>query len=156
MLQNNLKKLMEINGNISVSDLAKATHLPQPTLYQLYTGVTENPRQKTLMKLAHYFSVSVNQLLGKEILPLQLPEKTKSALKLHTAPLLTWENLHHWPHHMSIKPQKEIFLDEKITETTFALTMLDNSMITLFPIGCILIFDPEKKAEDKDCAIFFL
>ena len=155
-LQNNLKKLMIKHSNMSVSDLAKVTNLPQPTLYQLYTGVTENPRKKTLAALANYFSITVNQLVGEEALPSHLPEKTKTQLELNTAPLLTWDDLHHWPNQINFESKKEIFLDDKSNQTTFALTMPDSSMEPIFPNGCLLIFDTKKTTQDKDCAIVFL
>ncbi|MDX2346677.1 MAG: helix-turn-helix domain-containing protein [Legionella sp.] len=155
-LQTNLKKLMIKHSNMSVSDLAKATGLPQPTLYQLYTGVTENPRKKTLIALADYFSVTVSQLLGEAPLPVYLPEKTKVQLELNTAPLLTLDDLYHWPNQINLDHKKEIFLDNPSNHTTFAITMPDNSMEPLFPNGCLLIFDTEKTARDQDCAIVFL
>lgn len=155
-LQNNLKKLMIKHSNMSVSDLAKATLLPQPTLYQLYTGVTENPRKKTLRALATYFSITVNQLIGEDTLPSHLPEKIKKQLELKTAPLLSWDDLPHWPDHINFDNKKEIFLDEKSNQTTFALTMPDNSMEPIFPKHSLLIFDVKKATEDNDCAIIFL
>ena len=127
-LKTNLKKLMIKHGNISVSDLAKATTLPQPTLYQLYTGVTENPRKKTLKILADYFSISVNQLTGEEDLPNHLPKKIKEQLELNTAPLLSWPDLHDWPHHINLNNKEDIFLGKKANQTTFAIQMIGRSM----------------------------
>ncbi|MCH9763032.1 MAG: helix-turn-helix domain-containing protein [Gammaproteobacteria bacterium] len=155
-LQENIKKLMIKHGNISVSDLAKATGLPQPTLYQLYTGVTENPRKKTLQALAHYFSVTVNQLLGKDALPAYLPEKIKAQLDLNTAPLLTWDDLYRWPDHINFEHKKEIFLDKQPNKQTFAINMQGASMAPVFPDGCLLIFDGEKPIKNNDCAIILI
>jgi len=155
-LKTNLKKLMIKHGNMSVSDLAKATALPQPTLYQLYTGVTENPRKKTLTALADYFSVSVNQLIGEEDLPTHLPKKIKEQLELNTAPLLSWPDLHHWPDNLNFDNKEEIFLEKKSNQPTFAIQMIGSSMEPIFPNGCLLIFDAEKKTKDKDCAIIFI
>jgi SOS-response transcriptional repressor LexA len=155
-LQKNLKKLMVKHGNLSVSCLAKATHLPQPTLYQLYTGVTEKPRGKTLLALADYFSITVDQLLGTEVLPNHLPEKVKQQLELHTAPLLAWEDLQHWPDQINFNHKKEIYLDQQSSQTTFAIHLPDSSMEPLLPNGCLLILDTEKTAKNKDCAIIFL
>ncbi|MDF1677383.1 MAG: S24 family peptidase [Legionellaceae bacterium] len=154
-LQTNLKKLMIRHGNISVSDLAKVTGLPQPTLYQLYTGVTTNPRKKTLEALAHYFSVTINQLTGKDELPQHLPKKLKEQLELNTAPLLTLEDLYHWPSKIDFNHKEEIFLEKKTTHATFAIQMIGASMEPMFPEGCLLIFDAEKAIKNNDCAIIF-
>ena len=155
-LKTNLEKLMQRHGNMSVSDLAKATGLPQPTLYQLYTGVTENPRKKTLTALAHYFSITVNQLLGKEAFPPHLPEKIKTQLELNTAPILSWHDLHHWPDNINFNDKEEIFLNKKSNKTTFAIQMMGSSMEPIFPNGCLLIFDTKKTTKNNDCAIVFL
>ncbi len=154
-LQANLKKLMIRHGNISVSDLAKVTGLPQPTLYQLYTGVTTNPRKKTLEALACYFSVTINQLTGKDALPQHLPQKLKEQLELNTAPLLTLEDLYHWPSKIDFNHKEEIFLEKKTTHATFAIQMIGTSMEPIFPEGCLLIFDAEKATKHNDCAIIF-
>ncbi len=155
VLKNNLRKLMIKHGNMSVSDLAKATSLPQPTLYQLYTGVTARPRKKTLAALAEYFSVSVEQLIGKENLPNQLPQNIKEQLELNTVPILDWKDLPFWPGSIDLTTKKEIFLDKKATPETFAVQMIDDSMEPIFPSGCLLIFDAQKETKDKDCALIF-
>jgi len=151
----NLAKLMLKHGNLSVTDLAKATGLPQPTLHQLYTGFTKKPRKKTLSILAKYFGVTPQQLLGEAPLPSILPETVKSQLDLSTAVIISWDELHQWPNIHS-EHKQEIFLSAPASHTTFAMYMPDTTMEPLFPCGCLLIFDGEKPTKHNDCALVFL
>lgn len=155
-LKETLKKLMLRHGNISVSDLAKATGLPQPTLHQLYSGITENPRKKTLEILADYFSVSVNQMTGVEPMPQGLSRQIKRQLNIHTTPILRWDDLYDWPEKINFDEKEEIILDNNESSTTFAIKMIGSSMEPLFPSGSLLIFDAGKVAQDRDCVIIYL
>ena len=110
-LSNNLEKLMQIHGNISVSDLARSTHLPQPTLHHILSGDTKNPRKKALETLAEFFSVSKEQLLGNEPLPHIIPEIIKENLRLRTIPIIQWDMLKKWPK-IAVKNLKEVLLDK--------------------------------------------
>ncbi|MDP1602220.1 MAG: S24 family peptidase [Legionella sp.] len=155
-LKENLKKLMLRHGNMSVSDLAKATSLPQPTLHQLYSGTTENPRKKTLEILADYFSVHVNQLTGAAPLPQGLSRQIKKQLNIHTTPILRWDDLYNWPDKIDFDKKEEIILDNNESSDTFAIEMIGSSMEPIFPSGCLLIFDANKTAQDRDCVIIYL
>lgn len=155
-LKENLIKLMIRHGNMSVSDLAKATQIPQPTLHQLYSGITENPRKRTLEVLADYFSVTVNQITGSDSLPDTLPKQIKKQLNIQTTPILTWNDLYKWPDQIDFENKKEIILDNNDNRITFAIEMIGSSMEPLFPSGCLLIFDCNKIAKDRDCVIIYL
>lgn len=152
----NLQTLMVRHGNLSVSDLAKATMLPQPTLHQLYSGTTENPRKKTLAVLADFFSVTSNQLLGIEPLPGNLSKRIKQQLNIHTTPILTFKDLFHWPDDIDFENKKEIILENNSNPSTFAIEMIGSSMEPVFPDGCLLIFDASKLPQDRDCVIIYL
>ena len=144
------------HGNMSVSDVAKATGLPQPTLHQLYSGTTEHPRKKTLETLANFFSVSVNQFIGLESLPDYLPKEIKNQLNLNTTPILNWDDLYHWPNDIDFSTKKEIFLDDNANHKTFAIEMPDSSMEPIFPSKCLLIFDANKEVKDRDGVLVYL
>ena len=151
-LSNNLEKLMQIHGNISVSDLARSTHLPQPTLHHILSGDTKNPRKKALETLAEFFSVSKEQLLGNEPLPHIIPEIIKENLRLRTIPIIQWDMLKKWPK-IAVKNLKEVLLDKEISTNSFALIIEDASMDPLFPQNALLIFDAEKPSFDRDFVI---
>lgn len=144
------------HGNLSVSDLSKATGLPQPTLYQLYTGTTANPRKKTIEILASFFSVTIPQMAGAEYLSDKLGKKIKQQLNLHTTPILGWDDLYQWPDQINFDNREELILENNASSATFAIEMTGSSMEPLFPDGCLLIFDGNKTAKDRDCVLVYL
>lgn len=90
-LQSVLKQLISCIG-LSVNALAKALNLPTPTINRLLTGDVQDPRASTLLAIADYFSVSVDQLLGREILPEKFQQNRMNKLSAkppNTIPLLS-------------------------------------------------------------------
>ncbi|AUH71122.1 LexA family protein [Legionella sainthelensi] len=156
-LSNNLQQLMRIHGNISVSELARLTGIPQPTIHHILTGSTKNPRKKALEELSRYFSVSINELIGQEPLPAVIPDVVKENLQISTIPVIEWESLKTWPLEI-VKTQdtQEILIDKKIDKNSFALVMPDASMEPLFQQNSLLIFDSGKTPKDRDFVIVFL
>lgn len=156
-LSNNLQQLMRIHGNISVSELARLTGIPQPTIHHILTGSTRNPRKKALEELSCYFSVSINELIGQEPLPAVIPDAVKENLQISTIPVIEWESLKKWPSE-TVKTQdtQEILIDKKIDKYSFALVMPDASMEPLFQQNSLLIFDSGKTPKDRDFVIVYL
>ncbi|WP_412758173.1 LexA family protein [Legionella bozemanae] len=156
-LSNNLQQLMRIHGNISVSELARLTGIPQPTIHHILTGSTRNPRKKALEELSRYFSVSINELTGQEPLPAVIPDAVKENLQISTIPVIEWASLKTWPS-TTIKTQdsQEILIDKKIDNNSFALVMPDTSMEPLFQQNSLLIFDSGKTPKDRDFVIVYL
>lgn len=151
-LSDNLEKLMQIHGNISVSDLARSAQLPQPTLHHILSGDTKNPRKKALETLAKFFSVSTEQLLGNEPLPHIIPEIMKENLRLKTVPIIQWDMLKKWPK-TATNDLKEVLLEKETGNNSFALIMEDTSMEPMFPQNALLIFDSGKLSSDRDFVI---
>ncbi len=148
---------MRIHGNISVSELARLTGIPQPTIHHILTGSTRNPRKKALEELSRYFSVSINELTGQEPLPAVIPDAVKENLQISTIPVIEWASLKTWPS-TTIKTQdsQEILIDKKIDNNSFALVMPDTSMEPLFQQNSLLIFDSGKTPKDRDFVIVYL
>ena len=74
-----LKSLREEN-NIKQVELAKSLKMTSATLSQYEKGIRE-PNNETLIKLAEYFDVSVDYLLG-----LTISRKPIDTLAFHSAP----------------------------------------------------------------------
>ncbi len=68
-LKDTLQGLLERAGILSGSELAKKVNLPVPTINRLLAGTVSDPRTSTLLQLAEYFNVTVDQLLGNTPLP---------------------------------------------------------------------------------------
>lgn len=63
-VKNNLKWLM---GELTPSDLHKATGVPQPTIFRITTGESVDPKTASLQPLADYFGVTVADLRDRDL-----------------------------------------------------------------------------------------
>lgn len=156
-LSNNLQQLMRIHGNTSVSELARLTGIPQPTIHHILTGSTKNPRKKALEELSRFFSISVEQLTGNEPLPMVIPAGVKKDLQISTVPIVEWDLLKRWPASKAdIQENQEILLNKAVAKDSFALMILNDSMLPRFQQNTLLIFDSGKTPKDRDFVIVHL
>jgi len=65
-LQYNLQRLMAKHEVRSGSDLARQLDIPAPSINRIVAGQIVDPRCSTLILLADYFDVSIDQLVGRE------------------------------------------------------------------------------------------
>lgn len=133
-----LRELIREKG-LSVSELARRIHLPQPTIQRMTSGAHTRPHKKTLTAIAEYFDVSIDQLCGIEPIPWLI----KSTLVLKKIPILNQEQVPNWPQ-VSTETLQHIVVDRKIGDRSYAIEMPDASMDPLIPKGSLLIIDPDK------------
>lgn len=156
-LSDNLQKLLKLHGDLSLSDLARETNIPQPTLHHIVEGKTKKPRRQALEALANFFSISISQLTGTISLSPLLSETIKNNLKISTVPIIPWENAKDWKKSKNnLLKYDEIILNHQIDRNAFALKLVDSSMEPLFQENSILIFDPTKTAKDRDFVLAHL
>ena len=62
MWLDNLKELKK-KANVSNKQIAEGTHLPERTINRIYSGETKNPYIDTLDRIAHYFGVTLRDIL---------------------------------------------------------------------------------------------
>ena len=84
-----VRKLME-HANMSEADLSRGVNLPQTTINRLLTGQTTDPRVSTLVAIAQFFEISLEQVLGREVLVLNSNCRHG---KSSTIPVVPWECL---------------------------------------------------------------
>ena len=84
-----VRKLME-HANMSEADLSRGVNLPQTTINRLLTGQTTDPRVSTLVAIAQFFEISLEQVLGRELLVLNSNCRHG---KSSTIPVVPWECL---------------------------------------------------------------
>lgn len=156
-ISHNLQTLLKLRGDITLSDLARETGVPQPTLHHIVEGRTKKPRRQALESLATYFSVSVPQLVGTLPLLPNIPDAIKESLKISTIPLIDWELAKNWNRDSYDSIQfREIILEKETGKNTFALELQDTSMEPLFLEKSILIFDPTKSPKERDFVLVYL
>lgn len=154
-----LSRLM-FEKKIRTAELARRINLPQPTVHRIVTGTSPKPHMSSLTPLADFFGISVEQLKGLEPIPwLSLHDNTRMAQAgWREIPLISWEEAATW-HERSEDADnlvETVFCDAKVSEGSFALRMNDASMAPQFPIGTLLIVDPEKAIKDRSFVIIKL
>jgi transcriptional regulator with XRE-family HTH domain len=163
-LRQNLLALIEAHNNISESELARKTGVPQPTINRLLSGVTPDPRVSTVRDLARFFEVRIEQLLGDEDLPdcVQV-KKIISNDKPRSLPLIAWEHIPVW---QSITNKKRLLLDDEplalaytranASPSAYAISIKDRLLHKYFPYGSILVIDPLLQPQSNEYIIAHL
>lgn len=158
-----LKRLM-FERDLKTAELARLINMPQPTLHRIVEGTSTRPHAPSLMAIANYFGLSIEQLKGEAPIPWLAPmdlEILQSGWQ--KVPLIDWLELAQFTanqeapaseDHLAFKP---IVLSEvKFEGGSFALKMPDASMDPLFPLNTTLIFDEGIVAKDRDYVLVHL
>lgn len=154
-LRKTLTFLIEKHGIPSGSELAKKINLPIPTVNRLLAGSVTDPRASTLLTIAEYFGISIDQLIGKVPLPDNIcgnVEEFKFSLKV---PILTFSDI------LTLnKNTGKIFtkyynylLDRKNDfdpDELFAIEIKDNSFFPTFSPDTTLIINSKLLPPEND------
>jgi len=148
-----LRLLLE-EHKLTTTELARRTGLVQPVVYRMISGETINPKIETLIPLARYFKITVDQLIGQSALA---STHTKTSNRVIKLPIISWQEAIDWP---------DVPLQEKVTsychtnttvsETAFALTIKNSTMAPSFPEKSLIVVDNETPLKNKDFAIIHL
>lgn len=149
-----LSNLMK-EHDISASELSRRTGIVQPVIYRMMTGETDNPKVTTLIPLAQYFNISIDQLVGTIAIATNNKQKLHSG-NISTLPILTWEQANQWPQIDVAMCNSFYTMTEEITPNAFALPMRGSSMQPQFQEGTVLIFEITTEPKDKDFALVLL
>ncbi len=142
---------------MNVSELARKTKVPTPTIHRIVTGKSTRPYRSSLVPIADYFNISVDQLLGEEALPEVNSNSNSLAghIPIKNIPVIPWDEL-------KVKDDIEIdckkvvpFLGE-ISEHGFATVLPDTSMEPMFVQNSILIIDPKSEISDRNFILALL
>lgn len=156
-ISENLQTLLKLHGDLSLSDLARETQIPQPTLHHIIEGKTKKPRRQALEALAKFFSISISQLTGAIPLTPNIPDTIKDSLKISTVPLIGWNLAKNWERDINnLSKFDEIILEKQIDKNAFALQLQDSSLEPLFQEKSVLIFDPSKPVKERDFILVYL
>ncbi len=143
-------KLLMLKQNLKTAQLAREVALPQQTLQRIVNGVSPRPHQSSLLPLAKYFSITLDQLKGK--IPIQdLVSPLHSPPGVSEVSLMPWQDIGTQEGNVANHPK--IYTDANIGPNAFALEMNDSSMEPVFPKGMILIIDPDIEIKDRRYAV---
>jgi SOS-response transcriptional repressor LexA len=146
-LASRLRSLMQ-SKTISECELARRTHIPQPTLHKILTFKTTDPRVSTLMALADYFEISMEELLTGNAL-------THNQPKIQSVPILSWSECIkgiNFIKNLSESNWADWTLTERISPYAYAL-ISKSSMEPHFQKKTTLIIDPEAQPKDGDIIV---
>jgi SOS-response transcriptional repressor LexA len=151
-LSDNLNLLMA-EVRISADELGRRTGLTSGTIKKIRNRYNPNPTLTTLLPLAKYFAVTLDQLVGNEPLP---EERTKGTYQvnletLRHIPLLSWDEATTWPS-TNKQLHSTITTEHNYSETAFALIVEEDGWENLAK-GTALLIDPILKADHRDFVI---
>lgn len=151
-LANNLQVLMK-QRDISETDLARALNLPLMTIRRIVSGETVDPRISTLKLISDYFEVQIDRLLSEEKMPNEVKHNISSPPK--SVPVLTWDivcdqdflkkEIKCWDNWQPVATGES----QSLGKRSFALPS-KASMQPRFPLGSIIIIDPDEEPKDGD------
>jgi len=138
-LSKNLQLLLQIH-HINESELARQIDLPRQTINKIITGTVSDPKSTTLIKIANFFNISVDQLLGNSS---SIFTHHKNFNSILSVPVLQDINLKSFETLSIMNKDTKNFIKieiEQKNETIFAIILEDDSMFPKFEKGTILIF----------------
>lgn len=141
-----IKSLMR-EKDISVTELARQTQISQPVLHRLATGTTCNPQIETLLPIAGFFGISIDQLIGNA----PLSNTLTTAHDWVHIPLLTLDQITNWlAQDPLLNLTKFVSTDSPTSKNSYAIQLSDSTMQPRFTPGTLLIIDPEYSPENQD------
>ncbi|WP_342147462.1 helix-turn-helix transcriptional regulator [Rickettsiella endosymbiont of Aleochara curtula] len=147
-LHNTLEYLIKKWG-ININQLHKHTGIPLSTLKRLRINKENNPTLASLAPIAHYFSVSLDQLIGREA----LPKKNHKQISRLTIPLIHWKDIVNTPRNRCYLAFSSILIrDITLNENSYGLVIKNNNTKN-FLAGSLLVIDPSLKGRNRDFII---
>jgi transcriptional regulator with XRE-family HTH domain len=147
-LNNTLEYLIKKWG-ININQLHKHTGIPLSTLKRLRLDKENNPTLASLAPIANYFSVSLDQLIGREALP-RKSSKQKNGL---TIPMVRCNDILNTPKNRNHLAFSFLLIrDITLSEHSYALVIKDDNANN-FLAGSLLVIDPSLKGRNRDFII---
>lgn len=144
-----LAKIM-MDSHIDSTELSKHTGIPIPTINRLKSEKYSNPTISTLIPIAHYFGITLNQLIGKEELTNNAKGKfNPEARKTTLIPIIPIELA---GESLEKNTYSTIATSANINSQGFAIKVKD-TISPQFPENAILVFDPQLKPNNRDYVI---
>lgn len=151
-----LRQLLDYKS-LTANGLAKILDFPTPTIYRLTTGEVQDPRISTLISVADYFDITIEQLLGRENLDERfLPENANQSNKpLFSIPLLTMQEASQFK--QSIKKTTQWFCwqsnSDADSQKCFSIVIKNNLYDPIFTSGAVIVVNPAIAPENGDYVV---
>jgi len=148
-LSENLNILMS-KARLSASELARQIGIPAATIKRIRNNEQANPTITTLLPIAKYFSISLNELIGDKTY--DVIDKDCETNKLNTIPQLSWHECIHSTLLDYKKIPEKILTERTVSKSAYALKVEDHNQ-DFFTKDNILIIEPEIKPKTGDYVI---
>lgn len=142
---------MEKN-RITLSVLHRNTGIAIPTIKRLQIDPAANPTMTTLLPIANFFNITINQLIGNELLPAEMTGYYEDKRNWLKVPLINWGDALNWPNFEIKKDQPGVLVDIDVGKNPYALMVEDEDWY-LISKGSILIINTNISPEHKDYTI---
>jgi SOS-response transcriptional repressor LexA len=151
-LAENLQRLL-FEKKMKPIDLARELNLPQPTIHRLVTGKSTRPYKSSLMPIAEFFGITMDQLLGDEPLPgfLGKNDNVGNYETILHIPILSWQEAITWPS-TNKQTHSTITTEYEYSQNAYALFVEEDGLENLTR-GTALLVDPVLKPEHRDFVI---
>lgn len=150
-LSETLKRIL-FHKNMRSSDLARATGIPKPTAQRIVAGNCVNPHLSSLIPIADYFDITLEQLRGLAPIDWLSGIEQLKEFGVNQVPLLGWQDIKAGVSEEIIQlhaKAKKILTESLVSTEAFALTLKDSSMEPIFPANSLVIFDPQRGYKDR-------
>ncbi len=155
-----IKQLLFTN-DITEAELARKTEMPPATLNKLKTGTIKDPQLSSLIPIANYFNVSVDELVGIKPLHDKNYSTDNNVLKI---PLLKFEDLQSYQiNDLISKVNKDSYVivdfeNESIDnkEKLFAMNFIGAAMYPEFRDKSLIVYSAAKKPQNADFVLAYI
>lgn len=152
-------QLMESMDNISENKLAGEIGMPQQTIHRLLSGATPDPRISTLKPIAKYFNITIGQLIGDEPIKSTYGNNNHDLKTYVQIPLIHWEQVKTYKqtvHELDNTNWLDwISTNLPVSQSAYALKIIDKSLPTPFLYNTVIIVDPEIEPNDNDVVVAY-
>ena len=150
-----LGTLME---GMSESALARAVNLPKATIHRVLSGDTPDPRAGTLLPIAQYFNITIEQLMGVTALPKDFPLQSANSLDVVEMPLIPLDSVKQWLNNQ-YNPENffkiSSFSEKILDENCFITQIISDEMAPLFPRKTYLIVKKQRVPKKDEIVVVF-
>lgn len=145
-LSENLDLLMTKN-RLTASKVASQTGIPASTIKKIRCRVITNPTLATLIPLANFFSVSLEEMIFGEVLK-SSEMLNHHKVRINKLPIINWVDAIKWPN-VSSSNYPLIISENNFTSNAFALQIYTENW-HLFPLNSLLLFEPTVEPKNSD------
>jgi len=147
-LQTVLINLMQ-KQKLSMSQLHRHTGVPITTIQRIKDDPTLNPSVASLLPIANYFNITINQLIGvDELPPDEALHKKNNIIQI---PVIDWRDIRIWPKSCHYEPEKYLTIDLPLNENSFGLR-IEHHLLN-FPMNSIIVINFLSKPINNDYVI---